>query len=98
MDHLTRTERVLIAGGSGFVGSAVRAALADRPVRLLQRKPANTGSPDDRVEWVAGDVTDPNSLRGTMDGCNAVVHLVAIIKESGNETFDRVIREGTENV
>lgn len=98
MDHPTRTERVLITGGSGFVGSAVRASLTDRPVRLLQRKPAATGSPDDRVEWVAGDVTDPISLRGTMDGCNAVVHLVAIIKESGDATFDRVIRQGTENV
>ncbi len=33
-----------------------------------------------------------------MDGVDTVIHLVAIIEESGGLTFDRVIRQGTENV
>ena len=34
------------------------------------------------VETVSGDVTRPDTLRGKLDGCDAVIHLVAIIKEN----------------
>lgn len=50
------------------------------------------------VKTIAGDVTDPGSLVGNLDGFDAVIHLVAIIEEHGNATFDGVIRRGTENV
>jgi NADH dehydrogenase len=41
------------------------------------------------VELAQGDVTKADSLRGAMDGCDAVIHLVAIIEESGGATFRR---------
>jgi NADH dehydrogenase len=68
-------------------------------LRLLVRdraKHAHLATAD--VELVEGDVTRPESLRGAMDGCSAVIHLIAIIEETRGETFDRVIRGGTENV
>ena len=93
------TGRVFVTGGTGYVGGNLRRALAGRPLRLLVRDPdrvAHLRSAD--VELVGGDVTDPASLRGAMDGCEAVIHLVAIIAEGGGATFDRVIRGGTEHV
>jgi NADH dehydrogenase len=33
-----------------------------------------------------------------MDGCDTVIHLVAIISEEGGATFDKVIHQGTVNV
>ena len=45
-----------------------------------------------------GDVLDPTSLAPAMDGIDTVIHLVAIIEESGGRTFDQVIRQGSENV
>lgn len=92
--------RIFITGGGGFVGSNLRRALSGRPLRLLVRnrsEPASLADGAD-VELVEGDVTDPVSLRGAMDGCEAVIHLVAIISEQGGATFDGVIRRGTENV
>jgi uncharacterized protein YbjT (DUF2867 family) len=92
------TGRVFIAGGTGFVGSNLLAALGDRPVRLLVRsgeRPQRAGA---NVEVVKGDVTDAATLRSTLDGCEAVINLVAIIKEQGKATFDGVIRGGTENL
>ncbi|MDQ3780617.1 MAG: complex I NDUFA9 subunit family protein [Chloroflexota bacterium] len=91
--------RILITGGTGFVGRAIRSALAGRPLRLLVRNPANHAhQATDLVEVVEGDVTDAESLRGTMDDCEAVIHLVAIIDERGGATFDKVIRQGSVNV
>lgn len=92
------TGRVLITGGTGYVGGNIREALAGRPVRLLVRNMKAAGALVSKdVELVEGDVTKADSLRGAMDGCDAVIHLVAIIEESGGATFDQVIRGGTEN-
>ena len=93
------TGRIFITGASGFVGGNILAALGDRPVRLLVRDGQDAkrlaGS---NVETVIGDVTKPETLRGAVDGCEAVIHLVAIISEEGGATFDAVIRQGTVNV
>jgi NADH dehydrogenase len=92
-------ERIFIAGGTGFVGDALRAALGDRPLRLLVRdiaKSAPLQTPN--VELVEGDVTEPLSIEGATRGCDVVVNLVAIIKEHGKSTFDNVIRQGTVNL
>jgi uncharacterized protein YbjT (DUF2867 family) len=93
------TGRILITGGTGFVGSAIREQLVGRPVRLLVRSESDAtkyAGPD--VETRVGDVLKPDTLRGALDDCEAVIHLVAIISEEGDATFDSVIRQGTVNV
>jgi NADH dehydrogenase len=52
------------------------------------------------VEKVVGDILDPTSLRGTMAGCDAVIHLVGIIDEKPSKgiTFESVHFEGTRAV
>ncbi|MGI9254597.1 MAG: SDR family oxidoreductase [Thermomicrobiales bacterium] len=93
------TGRIFITGGTGYVGSVIRAQLKDRPVRLLVRNQADADRlKGANVETVVGDVLKPETLRGAMDGCEAVIHLVAIISEEGGATFDAVIRQGTVNV
>lgn len=91
--------RVFVTGGTGFVGSAIRRALAGRPLRLLVRSGSDaSGLADEMTEVVEGDVTRPDTLNGTLDGCEAVIHLVAIISEEGGATFDGVIHQGTRHV
>ncbi len=90
--------RILLTGGSGFVGNAIRHALRGKPLRLLVRNRANVGQLPPNVEVVEADITNPATLQGAAEGCTTVIHLVAIIEEQGNQTFDRVIRGGTENV
>jgi NADH dehydrogenase len=96
--------RVLVAGGTGVVGeAAVRALLArGHAVRLLARHadedarawPAAAGG---GVEPFAGDVTDPASIRGAADGCDAVLHLVGSV-EGDAESLHRLNVEGTRHV
>ena len=91
---------VLVTGGTGFVGPHVVHALRARevPVRALVRDTAR-GSHLTAwdVELAVGDVTDPASLRAAVEGVDAVVHLVAIIKGRPAD-FERVMAEGTRNV
>jgi uncharacterized protein YbjT (DUF2867 family) len=92
--------KVLVTGGTGFIGPKVVQALREngREVRALVRHPERaTQLAAWGAELVRGDVTDPASLRAAVDGCTHVVHLVAILKGSRTD-FDRVMTQGTANV
>ena len=95
--------KIFLTGGTGFVGSEVLNQLvaAGHTVRALVRE----GSEDKLtviagVEVHSGDVTDAASLVGGLQGCDAVIHLVGIIREFPRRgvTFKKMHVEGTENV
>jgi NADH dehydrogenase len=95
------TLRVLVTGGTGFVGTHMVNRLLHRghAVAVLARDPRKTVNRYNRpVETVAGDVLDGASLARAAAGREAVVHLVGIIHERGSQTFDRMHREAAENV
>ena len=77
--------RVLVTGGTGFVGCHSVAALVSQghQVRLLVRsrdQVARSLSPLGvaDVESVVGDVTAPQSVEEAMAGCDAVLHAAAV--------------------
>jgi uncharacterized protein YbjT (DUF2867 family) len=93
---------ILATGGTGFVGPKIVHALRGRelPVRALVRNP--TARPAATLaawgaELVAGDVTDAESLRRAVAGCDVVVHLVAI-RQGREEQFRRVMEEATRDL
>lgn len=94
--------QVFVTGATGYVGRAVVEALCDRghAVVALERPGSKRAFQQPGVRVVSGDITDPASLRGKMDGCDAVVHLVGIIREIPNRgvTMDAIHRQGTQNV
>jgi NADH dehydrogenase len=92
---------ILVTGGTGFVGPHVVHALRaeDRAVRLLARKPEK----QERFrawgcEVVQGDMTDAGSLRRAVEGCEAVVHLVAVPPFADPKTTQRVMEQGTRDL
>jgi NADH dehydrogenase len=52
-------------------------------------------TPDAGMDWFRGSVLSPDDLRRALQGCDAVIHLVGIIGEIGDQTFERVHQEGT---
>ena len=78
---------VLVAGGTGFVGSRLVAALVEqgRDVRVMTRHPDRHRGPGTPVH---GDVGDPASLDGPLDGCEAAYYLVHSLGHEDFETRD----------
>ncbi|PZF96460.1 SDR family NAD(P)-dependent oxidoreductase [Micromonospora deserti] len=79
--------RVLVTGGTGFIGSHSVAALhrAGHEVRLLVRDPgavdralAPLGLSGQDVQTVVGDVTDEESVTRAVEGCAAVLHAASV--------------------
>ncbi len=93
--------RVLVTGGTGVVGTGAVTELLVRghSVVLMSRH-----AKDDARQWSEGvtprngDVSDPASLTGAADGCDAVLHVVGIVEEHGEATFQRVNVDGTRNI
>jgi NADH dehydrogenase len=90
---------ILVTGGSGFIGRRVVARLADggKRVRALARGERRAEFPD-RVEVAQGNVVSGMGVPEAVSGVETVVHLVAIIRESKDQTFEGVIRRGTERI
>jgi uncharacterized protein YbjT (DUF2867 family) len=91
---------ILVAGGTGFVGTKVAHALraAELPVRVLARRPEKQ---DQLRSWgcevVQGDMTEAESLKRAVEGCTTVVHLVAILL-GRPEDFERIMIHGTRDL
>jgi UDP-glucose 4-epimerase len=70
--------RVLVTGGSGFIGSHVvdRLAAAGHSPRIFDLRPS-PHHPRGEVDTVLGDLLDPGSLHAAMRDCDAVIHLAA---------------------
>lgn len=93
---------IVVLGGSGFVGRALVARLLARGerVRALSRSAETRARTDAAAEHVVGDVYDPAFLRDAFAGADAVVNLVGILNERGDDGrgFRKVYVELAETV
>jgi len=79
--------RLLVTGGAGFIGSTyVRLRLSQRPgdevvvldkLTYAGRRENLDGAGSDRLEFVEGDIADPEAVAGAISGCDAVVNFAA---------------------
>jgi NADH dehydrogenase len=94
--------KVLVTGGTGVVGAGTVTALvrSGHAVRLLSRRAERDAKQwPEGVEAWPGDVAAADSIHGSADGCDAVLHLVAVVDESPPDaTYENVNVRGTRNI
>lgn len=95
-------ERVLITGGTGFLGKHVVSQLYERGyrVRMLVRNSSDISWLNGRdIELAYGDVTDYDSVCLAVKDCDYVVHGAGFFRFWGqHEIFDSINVEGTVNI
>ena len=93
-------QTVAVVGATGFVGSHVVPRLAGAGMRVIaiSREGTRRRGWTDAVDARAADVSTGRGLAAALEGANAVVHLVAIARETGGRTFEQVNVRGTERV
>ena len=83
-------KKILVTGADGFIGSHLTEALVRRGYEVrafvyynsfghrgwLDSSPADI---QEALDFFAGDVRDPHGVRTAMQGCDAVLHLAALI-------------------
>ena len=95
--------KVALIGGTGFVGSYLIDELIsnEHTPRLLVRK--NSGykvMQSDKCEIITGDIDNDNALKETLEGCDAVIYLIALIREFPKKglTNEKLQFRGSEKV
>jgi len=85
---------VAVTGATGFVGGHLLEALrADGvAVRALTRREQ---PPREGVDWIAGALERPDSLRRLVTGADAVIHVAALIKARRPAEFHQANAHGT---
>ena len=89
--------RVLVAGGTGYVGAEVVASLASAGHSLRVLVHASEPALPEAAEAVRGDVSDAASLAVAAAGCDAIVNMVAIL-DGPDAAFEAVNAGGPRNV
>lgn len=99
--------KVLITGGTGFVGAWTAKAAQDagHHVRFLVRNPdrlktsaAQIGA--DISDHVVGDIADGDATQVALDGCDAVIHCAAMVSTDPNRADEMLHTnlEGARNI
>jgi uncharacterized protein YbjT (DUF2867 family) len=104
---MTQGLNIAVTGATGYVGHYVIKELLERghSVTALSRSGAKSSTASGKtlptfegVKYIGGDVATGRNLEQAFAGMDVVVHLVGIIAEHKDQTFQNVHVNGTKNV
>lgn len=100
---MTETQKpVFITGGTGSIGSRLAQRFIDsgQAVRLLVRDPSRAKAFQGlaNLELLRGDLSDPDSLSGCMEGCGLAYHIAGKVSGSNAADYEKINVIGTKSL
>ncbi|KAF9175129.1 erg26, C-3 sterol dehydrogenase [Mortierella sp. AD010] len=95
------TTKCLITGGNGFLGRWIVAELikrTDYAITILDIFIPSNVEPNDRITYIAGDITDTAAVQAALKGQDICLHVASPPHHFPAEKFKRINIEGTQNV
>ena len=98
-----KTEKILLAGATGYLGQYILAALLkeEYPTRIVVRNKSNL-SPDllthPLLEVVEAEVTQPETLQGVCKGVDKVISTIGITRQKNGLTYEQVDFQANKNL
>jgi dihydroflavonol-4-reductase/farnesol dehydrogenase len=93
--------KILLTGATGFIGSYVLKFLLEKGlhVNALVRDPSKL-IVHPGLKKFTGDITSIEDINNSIDGCDIVIHLAALVRASArdNSDFSKINFTGTENL
>lgn len=88
--------KLVITGGSGFVGKAVCRLASQRNITVISLsrhgRPEGIVADDFRnVQWIQADIFEPDTWRDHLKDTHALIHCIGIIEEHVNHTYEKMI-------
>ncbi len=94
--------KLFVAGGTGYIGNHVIDKLVKdgHNVRALVRRGSEAKLKNKFIEFWYGDISAPESLNRALDGCDAVIYLIGLIRESPSKgiTFELAHLQGVKHI
>jgi nucleoside-diphosphate-sugar epimerase len=94
--------RVLLSGGSGFLGSHIAEQLtkSGHTVRALVRRSSNKKFLEglSNIEFANGTIEDRASIEAALDDVDAVIHSAGLVKARSQAEFEATNVQGTRNM
>ena len=95
--------KVALIGGTGYVGSYIIDELiksGHKPKLLVRNGSEHKVVQPEKCETISGDIDDDDAVSSTLDGCDAVIYLIAVIREFPQRglTNEKLQFKGSEKV
>ena len=95
--------KILVTGATGYLGHQLTLTLAERgnSVQVLVRNPLSANIPSHKnIVVFTGDITNRQSIKSAMRGCEQVYHTAALVKifAANAADFYKVNVEGTQHL
>jgi dihydroflavonol-4-reductase len=85
---MTATRKILVTGGTGFLGQHVVKRLLERcdiELRLVSTGPLPETLRDADLEWLQGSIVDPDVAAAAVDGVELIYHLAGRVSRSSDD-------------
>ena len=86
----TKSKRILLAGGTGYLGGHIAKAIQERGLsaRLLSRKQEKLKQYESsKIQIMEATVTEPNTLSRSCDGIDTVISTIGITRQKDGFTY-----------